>query len=120
MTRTTIAVCLLILLAGFIGFHTYEIYALSKDVNQLCDSIEPALDNDDWDNVCSGTEELQNRWNKSRLWASLTIDTAKIEEIEICAKALNMPSFIPKRILLESIICSSCLLNICRIRRALQ
>lgn len=83
MTRTTIAVCLLILLAGFIGFHTYEIYALSKDVNQLCDSIESALDSDDWDNVCSGTKELQNRWNKSRLWASLTIDTAKIEEIEI-------------------------------------
>lgn len=83
MSRTIIAVCLLILLSGFISFHTYEICALSNDVSRLCGGIESALENDDWDSVCSDTEKLRSRWDKSRLWASLTIDTAKIEEIEI-------------------------------------
>lgn len=83
MARTITAVCILVILTVFISFHTHEIYALNSDINTVCEEIEAALNNDDWDKVSSGVKELRERWNKSRLWSSLTINTSKTEEIEI-------------------------------------
>ena len=89
MNRTATAICILILLTAFISFHTYKIFALDKDVSQICTEIETALEKNDWDSVIQNVDNLHERWDKSRFWACLTIDTAKIEEIEI---SLNQSS----------------------------
>lgn len=83
MNRMIAALCIFLLAVGFVGFHTYEVLALDKDITQLCDRVEADFAREDWDAVIQNTQALQDRWKKSRFWASLTIDTAQIEEIEI-------------------------------------
>lgn len=83
MNRMIAALCIFLLTAGFVGFHTYEVLALNEDIAQLCDRVEADFAREDWDAVIQNTQALQARWEKSRFWASLTIDTARIEEIEI-------------------------------------
>lgn len=83
MNRMIAALCIFLLAVGFVGFHTYEVLALNEDITQLCDRVEADFAREDWDAVIQNTQALQDRWKKSRFWASLTIDTAQIEEIEI-------------------------------------
>lgn len=83
MNRIVTAVCIILLLTVFISFHTYKIFALDRDVNEICSEIDKAFDSDDWDSILYHLDELQKRWDDNRFWACLTIETAKIEEIEI-------------------------------------
>lgn len=83
MNRIAAALCILALTAGFIGFHTLQILNLSRDIDALCGEIQKSYQQEDWADIQSRLDQLQNRWNKSRFWACLTIDTAQIEEIEI-------------------------------------
>ena len=83
MSRVITALCILVFTAGFVGFHTYQILDLDKDISAICDRVETQYESEDWDRVRDGLKELESRWNQSRFWACLTVDTAEIEEIEI-------------------------------------
>lgn len=83
MSRVVISICILILMVGFIGFHTYEILSLNKDVDFICKNVETNFKNENWDKIKVNLDELDARWKKSRFWSCLTIDTDDIEEIEI-------------------------------------
>ena len=83
MNRVATGLCILALTAGFIGYHTYQILDLNQDVSGICAEIEQSYDRDDWNDIRGRLDQLQERWNQSRFWACLTIDTAQIEEIEI-------------------------------------
>lgn len=89
MNRTIGAAGILILLAVFIGVHTAEIHTLSRDIAEICDDIEDAMETDDWNLICTLTDKLGKRWDKSRFWASMTIKTDKTEEIEISIRQSN-------------------------------
>lgn len=83
MSRIVVAVCILALMVGFIGFHTREVLALNKDVDSICEKIEKDFQDENWDNIKNNLDDLENRWKKSRFWSCLTISTEDIEEIEI-------------------------------------
>lgn len=83
MSRVITALCILVFTAGFVGFHTYQILDLDKDISAICDRVETQYESEDWDRVRDGLKELESRWNQSRFWACLTVDTAEVEEIEI-------------------------------------
>ncbi len=86
MNRVVAAICILVLCGAFVGVHTYQIIELSKDTTALCDVVETKFHQEDWDEVLKKLEEIQNRWDKSRFWACLTVDTQEIEDIEISLK----------------------------------
>ncbi len=86
MSRLIAVVVIFVLTAGFIGYHSYEIITLKNDVEQICDNVYNGFEEENWDRVEKGMEELNNRWDESRFWASLTIDTEQIEQIEISMK----------------------------------
>ncbi len=101
MNRVVAAICILVLSGIFVGVHTYQIVKLKKDVTAICDGVEESYAEENWSGVSDKLQRLQNRWDKSRFWACLTIDTAEIEEIEISlkqsmeyAKAKAKPDFI--------------------------
>ena len=83
MNRVICALCIIVLMVGFVGFHTYNILNLNRDIAEICDRVEKKFDENDWAGIQKELMNLQGRWDKSRFWASLTIDTAEIEEIEI-------------------------------------
>ena len=83
MNRLLVALSLLLLAVGFVAFHTHEVLALNQDIEEICGRVEDGFAREDWATVSQGTQELQKRWDKSRIWASLTIKTVQIEEIEI-------------------------------------
>ena len=83
MNRMMTALIIFLLAGGFVAFHTHEVLALSKDLEEICTRIEDDFAIEDWDSICEETQELRRRWEESRFWASLTIDTNEIEEIEI-------------------------------------
>ena len=86
MSRMLTALVIFLLAGGFVAFHTHEVLALSRDTEEICSRIEEALNREDWDAVSQEVQSLNTRWDKSRFWAALTLDTAKIEEIEISLK----------------------------------
>ena len=86
MNRLLVALCIFLLAAGFVGVHTYKVVALSRDVDEICGRIEEDFEIEIWDGISQNTQKLEERWKESRFWASLTIDTKKIEEIEISLK----------------------------------
>lgn len=83
MNRLLIALSLLLLAGGFVAFHTHEVLALNRDIEEICNRVEDDFSREDWAAVNRDTQQLQERWDKSRFWASLTIETDQIEEIEI-------------------------------------
>ena len=86
MNRVVVAICILLLSGAFVGVHTYKILKLNEDTTILCDQAEREFRQRDWNGLEKSLSEIQKRWDKSRFWASLTIDTDEIEEIEISLK----------------------------------
>ncbi len=101
MNRVIAAICIFVLCGAFVSVHTYQILKLNKDTSALCDEVETHFEQEKWESVSKGLKRIQDRWDKSRFWACLTIDTQEIEEIEISleqamkyAKEEEKPDFI--------------------------
>ena len=101
MNRVIVALCILVLCGTFVGVHTYKILKLNEDTTALCDRTEREFYRRDWEGVKTSLQDIQKRWDQSRFWACLTIDTKEIEEIEISlrqamkyAKDEEVPDFI--------------------------
>ncbi len=83
MNRVVAAICILVLCGTFIGVHTYQILQLNKDVSSLCDKVEEKFYKEEWESISKELDAIKKRWEKSRFWACMTINTVEIEEIEI-------------------------------------
>lgn len=83
MKKLIIVLCLLIFIAVLITVHAVSIQNLYGDIDGITASIEESFSQQNWDGVKQGLEQAESRWKKSKIWASLTIDTDTIEEIEI-------------------------------------
>lgn len=83
MKKVIAVLCLFVFVIGFVTVHAMRIHELSRDVQEITDEIEEAFLLRDWERIKSGLKTTDDRWKKSKIWASLTIDTDVIEEIEI-------------------------------------
>ncbi len=86
MNRVVAAICILVLCGTFVGVHTYQIVKLDKDITALCNEVEEDFEKENWSEISDKLQMLRSRWDRSRFWACLTIDTEEIEEIEISLK----------------------------------
>lgn len=83
MNRVVIALLLLVLCVGFVGVHTHKIFQLDQEAGEICNRIENAYRQENWNDVEKGLADLEERWQESRFWACLTIETREIEDLEI-------------------------------------
>ena len=56
---------------------------LSDNIKTECDIVSQLASKDDWDNAIKKIDLIRSIWDKRRMWASLTISTKEIEQIEI-------------------------------------
>ena len=83
MKKLIIVLCLVVFIAVLITAHAVSIQKLYRDIDGITASIEEVFSQQNWDGVKQGLEQAEKRWKESKIWASLTIDTDTIEEIEI-------------------------------------
>lgn len=86
MKAFVIALCLLLLICIFVGIHSVIMFNLAEDINEQTQNITAYAQNNQWDKVVSGLDEIKSIWDKWRIWTSLTISTDEIEQIEISIK----------------------------------
>lgn len=73
-----------ILIFGFI--HTWKITSMTDEIIALNAETYSAAQQEDWQTVTTLLENVQQNWDKNRLWVSITIPTPEIEELEISLK----------------------------------
>lgn len=83
MRAFIISIIILVLLVGFISLHSYVMINLAEDINQKCTVARTLAENDNWDGVRETLEDIEKKWSSRKTWASLTISTNEIEQIEI-------------------------------------
>lgn len=71
------------LIICFIITHSIIIVNITKDIGQLADSVYTKVIDNDWHEAEYDINVIEEKWNSRRMWTYLTIDTNKIEEIEI-------------------------------------
>ncbi len=86
MRALIVAITIFLVICIFIGIHSYIMINLTKRISPICEETIRFARADQWDKVIKNIEKIQSTWDKKRLWASLTISTKNIEEIEISLK----------------------------------
>ncbi len=83
MKAFVISIILLVVLCTFIGVHSYIMINLSDSIAERCNKTLELVNSDSWDSVEQELDKISDIWDSRRMWASLTINTSKIEQIEI-------------------------------------
>lgn len=83
MRAFVISIIILVILSIFIGVHSYVMLNLAENINSKCEHVKTLVKDDSWNDVSNTLGEIQQVWNSRRMWASLTISTNEIEQIEI-------------------------------------
>ncbi|MBO4941173.1 MAG: DUF4363 family protein [Clostridia bacterium] len=86
MRALIVAITIFLVICIFIGIHSYIMINLTNRISPICQETIRFANADQWDKVIENIDQIQNTWDKKRLWASLTISTKNIEEIEISLK----------------------------------
>ena len=86
MRALIVAITIFLVICIFIGIHSYIMINLTNRISPICQETMRFANADQWDKVIENIDQIQNTWDKKRLWASLTISTKNIEEIEISLK----------------------------------
>ncbi|MBQ9756950.1 MAG: DUF4363 family protein [Clostridia bacterium] len=86
MKALVLSIVILLIIFVFIGIHSYIMFTLAESINALCEETLTLASSDRWDSVIENIDRIQKQWDKKRVWASLTISTKNIEEIEISLK----------------------------------
>ncbi len=83
MRRMIPAIAILVFIITAISVHLFKI-------NRVCDEIKiksafvfDSYEQDDWDKIYTTAREISDIWEDNRFWATLTLPTAQIDEIEI-------------------------------------
>ena len=86
MKALVVAISIFLVICTFIGIHSYIMINLTKSLRPICEETITLAKADRWNEVIKNIDHIQNQWDKKRLWASLTISTKNIEEMEISLK----------------------------------
>ena len=86
MKLVRLAIIVLLVMCIFIGVHSYIMSRMGSVIGEKCTLIERLAKNDSWDEVNSLLDEVESEWEKYSGWASLTISTEDIEQLEISLK----------------------------------
>ncbi len=81
-----VAILILVIICILIGSHSYIMTHMGKSIAEINKKIEKAAHNEEWKAVSALLNEAQEEWDRHSFWASLTISTEDIEQLEI---ALN-------------------------------
>lgn len=83
MKRLFFAALISVILVAATTLHCLKIKNISNTAEVLTSQIYAELSLDNWDKVNGLTNELYTLWNKNKLWASATLRSNQIDEIEI-------------------------------------
>lgn len=83
MKLMRLSIALLIVMCGFIGVHGYVMTKMGASLGQKNEQIKIFAQKDDWESVQRLLSEVSREWEKYSTWASLTISTEDIEQLEI-------------------------------------
>lgn len=83
MKRMIPAIVILLIVIGVISIHLIKIHSVCDEIKVKSSEVFMAYDEDDWDKIYTLTREISNIWEENRTWATLTLPTAQIDEIEI-------------------------------------
>lgn len=83
MKRLFFAALISVILVAATTLHCLKIRDISNTAEILTNQIYTELSFDNWDKVCGLTDELYKLWNENKLWASATLRSNQIDEIEI-------------------------------------
>lgn len=86
MKLVWLAVVVLVFMCVFIGVHSYIMARMGAVIGEKCTRIEALAKNDEWDKVNNLLRDVEDEWKKYNGWASLTISTEDIEQLEISLK----------------------------------
>lgn len=78
-----ISLVLLVVMCTFIGVHAYVMLDLADRIAEECNRVNTYVDTDSWNEVQNELDKISDMWDSRRTWASLTINTNEIEQIEI-------------------------------------
>ena len=78
-----IALAVLVVLCIFIGVHSYIMSSMAEDILTECRKIYDAMYTENWKTIIPLLDNIENLWKSHRTWATLTIKTDDIEQIEI-------------------------------------
>ncbi len=81
-----IAIAILLVICVFIGVHSTLMASLSREAYPHIKDIPSLVYADEWERVQAEIEQTAKIWQRYRLWATLTISTKDIEQIEVSLK----------------------------------
>ena len=101
MRKLIIVLIIFSILTAFVITHSIVMYRFGKDAERICEKIEKSVLSDDWENARYNLDKLDELWKKRHFWASLTIRTNLLEDIDISmsqskilAKIEEKPTFL--------------------------
>ena len=77
------SIALFIVICAFIGVHCYIMNKMGTSLSEKNVQIKSFAIKDDWKSVRSLLEKVNDEWERYSTWASLTISTEDIEQLEI-------------------------------------
>lgn len=95
----------------FIGIHAFIMVSLANDISAECKQVHSLADKEQWDETVKKIDLIRKLWDRRRTWASLTISTKEIEQIEISltqsrayAELKQKPDFFGEFIMFEKLV----------------
>lgn len=83
MRRIIIVLCFVLILIGLNVVHFHKIMEMSRQAEDLVGRIYEEYEKDNWQEIENLMSSLINIWYDNRLWASVTLRSSQIDEIEI-------------------------------------
>ncbi len=78
-----IAVAILVILCILLGVHSYIMSSMAKQIISECDAIKGLMSDENWTDILLRLKNIEKIWEKHRIWASATIESNDMEQIEI-------------------------------------
>ncbi len=105
------AIAIFVAICIFIGIHAFVMVSLAKDISAECELVHSFASESRWDEAIEKIDHIRSIWDKRRTWASLTISTEDIEQIEISltqsrayAELHQKPDFFGEFIMFEKLV----------------
>ena len=105
------AVAIFTAICIFIGIHSFVMVTLANDITVECKNVHSLANEDRWNETIKKIDHIRSIWDKKRIWASLTISTKDIEQIEISltqsrayAELRQKPDFFGEFIMFEKLV----------------
>lgn len=83
MRLLIISLILFLIMGTLIGIHSYIMTKVSRDIDHISTSVKELAYIGNWQEVQKKLKEIKTIWDDARTWASLTISTKEIDQIDI-------------------------------------